>query len=117
MEEGKISHNVNLGVFTVIGTKGNAHAVKIFPKESCTCPSTNQCYHILAVKISIGMKDKMSTGKVNLTQLRRNTRQRRNKKAGRKMQADNIVITKAPDAPIVSCLFNMNHLMTLCNLG
>ena len=31
------------------------YAVKLFPKETCQCPSTSQCYHIVAAKISIGM--------------------------------------------------------------
>ena len=45
-----------LGVFTAVGTGGNAHAVKLFPIESCTCPSTKQRYHILAAKMSIWME-------------------------------------------------------------
>ena len=104
LEEGKIAHNSAMGVFTVVGTKGKAHAVKNFPKVSCTCPSNGQCYHILAVKMSIGMEEKQSHGRINLTQLRRNTRQRRNKKSGSKTQADNLEITNAPDALIVGLI-------------
>lgn len=102
LKEGNISHNSELGVFTVVGTKDRAHAVRLFPKESCTCPSTGQCYHLLAVKMSIGMEGKQSQGRVNLTQLRRNTRQRRNKKSGRKVRPDSLEVIQAPDAQIVS---------------
>ena len=35
-------------VFTIVGTAGNAHAARLFPKESCTCLSTGLCYHIMA---------------------------------------------------------------------
>ncbi len=55
-----ITHNPSLGVFTAIGTSGNAHAIRLFPKESCTCPSTSHCYHILVAKMSVGMEDKGS---------------------------------------------------------
>ena len=81
IEKKQISQNQSLGVFTVIGTSGNPHAIRIFPKESCTCPSTGRCYHILAV---IGLEDVSLQRKVNLTQLRRNTRARAEKKSGRK---------------------------------
>lgn len=104
LEEGKISHNYKLGVFTIVGTKGIPHAVRLFPKESCTCPSSTQCYHILAAKMSIGMEEKQSHGKINLTQLKRNARPRRNKKSGRKGRPDVIEISEAPDSLIVSML-------------
>lgn len=84
VENNMISHNPTLGVFTVLGTTRNAHAIRLFLKESCTCPSTSQCYHILAVKMSIGMEDLTSKKKINLTQLQHNTRPRNQKKAGRK---------------------------------
>ena len=48
IENGNISHDCKLGVFTV-------QAVRLFPKETCTCPSASLCYHIMAVRMSIGM--------------------------------------------------------------
>lgn len=48
------------------------------------------------------MEGKQSQGRVNLTQLRRNTRQRRNKKSGRKVRPDSLEVIQAPDAQIVS---------------
>lgn len=83
----------------MLGTGNKAHAVRLFPAESCTCPSTTHCYHILAAKLSIGLEGKQQQKMVNLTQLRRNTRQKRNKKSGRKKpRAGDYDIIKAPDA-------------------
>ena len=100
IEHNQISHNQSLGVFTVVGTTGNAHAVRLFPKESCTCPSTNSCYHILAVRMSvIGLQDMNSKRKINLTQLRKNTRTRTAKRSGRKAPSPgDYDIKPAPDA-------------------
>ena len=106
IENKLISHNQELGVFTVLGTTGRPHAIRIFPKESCTCPSTGRCYHILAVKMSIGLEDIDSRRRVNLTQLRRNTRSRSQKKSGRKgPRPGDYEIVAAPDASFgeVSC--------------
>ena len=97
IEHNQISHII--GVFTVVGTTGNAHAVRLFPKESCTCPSTNSCYHILAVRMSVGLEDMNSKRKINLTQLRKNTRPRTEKRSGRKApQPGDYDIKPPPDA-------------------
>ena len=79
----QISFDPKLHVFNVKGTSGVTRVVTIFPKESCSCPSTTGCYHILAVKLSLGAhSDKPSTR--NLTRLRSNTRSKKDKKSGRK---------------------------------
>ena len=58
-------------------------SVVIFPKESCSCLSTSSCYHILAVKLSLGAhSEKLSTR--NLTYLRSNTQSKKDKKSRRK---------------------------------
>ena len=83
----------------MMGTSGNVHAVRLFPKESCTCPSTNRCYHILAVRGSVGLEDIDLQRRVNLTQLRRNIRTRREKKSGRKApRPGDYDIQPAPDS-------------------
>ncbi len=99
VDQGLISHNQNLGVFTVKGTTGNAHAIRLFPSESCTCPASGGCYHILAVRISVGLEDKVKLKKINLTQLHRNTRYRTDKKSGRKApRPGDCDINPAPDS-------------------
>lgn len=98
MDNNLITHNPSLGVFTVLGTSGNPQAVRLFPKESCSCPSTTQCYHILAAKMSIGLENVACKRKINLTQLRRNTRPKSHKKSGRKApQPNDYEVLPAPD--------------------
>lgn len=112
VDNGNISHNHKLGVFTVVGTTGNPHAVKLFPTEKCTCASTFRCYHIVAVRMSVGLEDVDSKRKVNLTQLRRNTRPRRAKKSGRKApQPKDYEVAPAPDSNKVNCVYVHVHVL------
>ena len=61
--------------FTVLGSGDKPQAVKLFPKPTCTCPSTVQCYHILAAKLSLGIENGDQDMKCfNLSQLRKNAR-------------------------------------------
>ena len=85
IENGKIS-DVKLGVFTVTGSTGNPHAVRLFSKEFCTRPSSGLCYHILiAAKLSIGMNvHGCSHKKINLSQVLQNSRSRKDETFGRK---------------------------------
>ena len=69
-----MSHDPKLGTFTVLGSLEKPHVVRLFPSEYCSCPSTTTCYHILGVKLSLGIPIKKDTKNVNLTQLRWNTR-------------------------------------------
>ena len=73
------------------------YAVKLFPTQTCQCPSTSLCYHIVATKMSIGMSQGMPNEKVNLTQLRRNSRKRLDKKSGNK-QPRKFDYNPAPDS-------------------
>lgn len=79
-----LSYDTKLKVFNVKGSSGITRIVTVFPKPTCSCPSTTDCYHILAVKLSLGMEVTESHKKRNLTQLRRNTRSRKEKRSGRK---------------------------------
>jgi len=73
-----------MGTFTVLGSNGKPHVVRLFPTEDCSCPSVSTCYHIVAVKISLGITVSKEPKKVNLTQLRWNTRGKTQKRSGRK---------------------------------
>ena len=96
---GKISHNEKLGVFTVLGTSGKPNVIRLFPTESCSCPSTSRCYHIMAVRMSIGLDTTSCKQKVNLTQLRRNNRSRKDKTSGRKRpRIEDFEVVAAPDS-------------------
>ena len=84
LESNMISFDSKLHVFTVKGSSGVARVVTLFPKQSCSCPSTGECYHILAVKKSIGMETENKKNRKSLTQLRRNNKKRGDKRSGRK---------------------------------
>jgi hypothetical protein len=59
--------------FSVTGTDGSIHSVRLFPKECCTCPASTKCCHIIAALRSIGATvDERKP--VKLTNLRRNSR-------------------------------------------
>ena len=102
IEENRICHVSKMGVFVVEGSKGDKYAVTLFPKESCGCPSTGECYHILAAKMSVGMPGRNQNKVINLTQLKRNSRKRVDKKGGRKQPRKNDLdmstILPAPDS-------------------
>ena len=104
IREGRICHVANMGSFMVKGSCGERYAISLFPKERCQCPSTGQCYHIIAAKMSIGMPDVAGKRVINLTQLKRNSRKRLDKEGGRKRPRTNdeiSVILPAPDASLL----------------
>ena len=85
LESGMISFDHRLHVFTVKGISGVPRVVTLFPKQTaCSCPSTGECYHILAVQMSVGIEKEQKPSRRNLTQLRKNTRAKADKKSGRK---------------------------------
>jgi len=112
--ENRLSHDPKLGVFVVKNTEGKSNAITLFPKQSCTCPSTCECYHILAAKLSLGLPCKPEGTTINLSQLRRNTRSRKEKKAGRKRpHPTDCTINPAPDSlfstDTTECIADTEH--------
>lgn len=84
----------------VKGTGHEVRMVKLGPNPTCTCrPVRPNCYHIAAVKRSVGMWTSPTKKKINLTQLRRNARPPKTK-PGRKKQrrTDGYDVNAAPDA-------------------
>ena len=61
-----VSYDGKMKTFWV---KGNTttHALKIFPKESCTCPSKSEFYHVLAAKTFTGMEESVLKKLPNIT--------------------------------------------------
>ncbi|XP_065642124.1 uncharacterized protein LOC124806987 [Hydra vulgaris] len=79
-----IALDPKLATFIVKGSI-EPRVVKLFPKETCSCPAESRCYHILAARQAIGLSVTNNNKKqVNLTQLRRNTRKKSDKTGGRK---------------------------------
>ena len=52
LDEDRISVDTKLHTFTIMGTT-RPQLVTLFPKETCTYPSTTKCYHSLAAKLAI----------------------------------------------------------------
>ncbi len=75
---------VGNGSFVVIENDGvTTRAVRIFPKESCSCSSTKKCFHLAACQMSIGLEPHFD-GKINLGELRRKERVKLERPSGRK---------------------------------
>ena len=76
---------VNSGCWMVIGTDGTTpYAVRLFPKETCSCPAASVCYHILACKIMIGQDvDRVSNPNMILLQ-QKSRRKNKERPPGRK---------------------------------
>lgn len=92
LDADNISFNTKLHVFNIKGLSGVTRVVTLFPNQTCSCPSTGDCYHIVAAKLCVGMPTSTRKGrKLNLTQLRRNTRSRTEKRSGRKRPRPNDV--------------------------
>lgn len=104
LEGNKINIDPKLHTFTVWGSK-QPHVVTLFSRETCSCPFTSQCYHILAPKMCIGQDDQSSgQKKLNFTQLRKNVRTRKEKKSGRKRpRPGDCDVVPAPDAAGNQC--------------
>jgi hypothetical protein len=68
-----VIHIPELKVFSVAVDDHTTHSVHLFPKETCTCPVTTTCSHIIAARNSIGLKTDMRKV-LNLSALRRNSR-------------------------------------------
>ena len=100
LTENRLAFDPKLGVFIVRNSEGNHNAVTLFPKQSCTCASTGECYHIISAKMSLGLHSKEVKSIINLSQLRRNTQARKENKSGRKKfaPAGADVVNPAPDS-------------------
>ena len=74
-----------MGGFIVKGENNKLYAVKLFPKESCQCPATGRCYHIIAARKSINVPTESNKiQEFNLNKLQKRSRKRADKKSGRK---------------------------------
>lgn len=76
-----ISLSSKLGIFTVSDER-NFYFVKLFP-SSCSCPLKHGCIHLLAVQMALNMPIDQA-GMKNLTTVRKNARETKRAKPGRK---------------------------------
>ncbi|VDI35358.1 Hypothetical predicted protein [Mytilus galloprovincialis] len=105
VENGHVTFVQQQRAFMVKGTQGTNYAVTLLPKETCQCPSTTHCYHIIAAKLFIGDEIDSKTKIVNLRRLNRKNLKRNDKKSGRKKPRANdydIDVVPAPDSEAVA---------------
>jgi len=87
-----------LSIFTVLGMT-EPRVVKLFPRETCSCPATAACYHIVAARRAVGIAGTDRRRGVNLTRLRWNKQKRADKTGGRKRpRTADIDVVADPDA-------------------
>ena len=103
----------NMSAFIVQGNNKKTYSVQLFPKEKCNCPSTTTCWHIITSELSLGIHN-IIPGKINinLSQLKRNSRTRVDKKSGRKQPRPNDMDTEiilAPDSQETTLAMSNNH--------
>ena len=82
VENGNVSFVQQQKAFMVTGTQGKVYAVTLLPNEKCQCPSTTQCYHILAAKMYICDDIETKPKVVNLRMLSKRSLKRNDKKSG-----------------------------------
>jgi hypothetical protein len=93
-----IRFDSHMRCFLVRGSGEIVHMVKLGSKPTCSCRPVGSCYHISAVMIATGLKDKVRRPTMNLTLLRQNKR-RIKQKAGRKHpRPGDYDVSSAPDA-------------------
>ena len=61
----------HMSSFIVQSNNQKTYSVQLFPKETCNCPSTTTCWHIIAAKLSVGNHNVLTTKRtLNLSQLK-----------------------------------------------
>ena len=91
--------------FVVKGSRDNKYAVTLFPKETCNYPSASRCRHILSAMMAIGKEPGEDKKAINLTQLHKNSRTRKDKR-GRKGDVDETSVIAAPDSILINSTFH-----------
>ncbi|KAK3108798.1 hypothetical protein FSP39_015983 [Pinctada imbricata] len=100
VDNGNVTHVPDCNAFVVTGNKGQKYCVTLNP-ETCQCPSASTCYHIIAVKMFVGLEIEDKKTEVSLRTLSKRSLKRSDKKSGRKKPRINDtdpVIIPAPDS-------------------
>ena len=106
-----VNYVLDNNLITLVSTRGafivqdrsGKYCVTLFPNESCQCPSTTTCFHILAAKMRIGQEPIEQRPVVRL--LTKNTHKRVDKKSGKKQPRPNDyepIVEPAPDSAFVT---------------
>ena len=89
--------------FVVKGNNNKKYCVTLDP-DTCQCPSSTTCYHIMAVKMFVGQDISDDHREVSLRSLSKRSLKRSDKKSGRKRPRANDIdqINPAPDSKAAS---------------
>ena len=68
IKNNKIPFNAQMHIFNVEGIQGDVRVVKLHPNETCSCPASGTCYHIMAAKLSLGSKEILTTKESQISQ-------------------------------------------------
>ena len=66
-----VIHIREIECFIIKDSKDTHHAIKLFSKQTCQCPPTNQCYHIVVVSVT---KKSLSTYVFNRVKVKTNNK-------------------------------------------
>jgi len=64
--DAKIILDARLHIFTVDGTN-ELHVVRLFPRQSSSCPARTSCYHITAARLAVSLPHSGTRGPLNLS--------------------------------------------------
>ena len=80
---------VDGGAWIVMENDGiTPRAVKLFPKETCSCSSTRTCFHITACRLMVGLPPNIH-GQPNISELQRKESRKTERPSGRKKPRKN----------------------------
>ena len=100
LDNNGVMHVPECEAYIVKGHNEKKYCVTLHP-ETCQCPSMSRCYHILAVRMFVGLPIDDCHSEVSLRSLSKRSLKRSDKKSGRKRPRKNdvdISVTPAPDS-------------------
>jgi hypothetical protein len=102
IENNGVTHVPACNAYIVEGHNNKKYCVTLHP-ETCQCPSVSRCYHIIAVRMFVGLHVPMGNDnrKMNLRALSKRSLKRSDDKSGRKKPRVNdidAIVNPAPDS-------------------
>src|ERR1043165_1852102 len=98
MSTDSIRFDSHMRCFLVRGSGDVVHIVKLGNKPTCSCRPVGLCYHITAVQLATGIKEKHQKPVKNLTLLRRNKREVKQKAGRKRARPGDYDVIAAPDS-------------------
>ena len=80
----KVSFNLQMHIFNVERTQGAVQVTTLHPKKTCSCPAGGTCYHIMAARLSIGIKEISKSKERNFSTLYKTAKGKSKQKSSQK---------------------------------